>query len=52
MVAIDLSNIHALDADLKEIQQLNFIGNQAQQATIFFIIENAKETVLDFHKEL
>ena len=38
MIAIDLSNIHALDADLKEIQQLNFIGNQAQQATIFFII--------------
>ena len=48
MIATDLSKQQALDADLKAIQQINFTGNLEQQATIFFIIEGAKETVLDF----
>ena len=30
------------------MQQINFTGNLERQATIFFIIEAAKETVLDF----
>ena len=48
MIAIDLSNQQALDADPKAIQQINFAGNLAKQAAIFFIIEEAKETVLDY----
>ena len=37
-----------LDADSKAIQQINFTVNLEQQATTFFTIEEAKETVLDF----
>ena len=32
------------------MQQINFTENLEQQATIFFLIEEAKETVLDFSK--
>ena len=39
-----------LDADLKTIQQINFSRNLENNATIFFIIQEAKETVLDFSK--
>ena len=30
------------------VQQINFTGNLENQSTIFFIFEEAKETVLDF----
>ena len=48
MIAIDLCKKQALDADPKAMQQINFTGTLEQQATIFFIIEEAKETVLNF----
>ena len=50
MIAIYLSKQQALDADPKAIQQINFTGNLAQDGntTIFFITEEAKETILDF----
>ena len=50
MIAIDLSKRKALYADLREIQQINFTANLniAGNTTMFFIIEEAKETVLDF----
>ena len=48
MIAIGLCKQQALDADPKGIQQINFTGNREKQATIFFIIEQPKETVLDF----
>ena len=52
MIAINLSKQQALDADPKLIQQINFIGNLAQEenanTTIFFITEEAKEIFLDF----
>ena len=50
MIAIDLSKQQALDADPKAIQQINFTANldRAGNTTMFFIIEQAKETVLDF----
>ena len=49
MIAIDLSKQQALDADPKAIQQINFIGNISSNnnMVMFFIIEEAKETVLD-----
>ena len=50
MITIYLSKQQALNADPKAIQQINFTGNLARDngAIIFFIIEEAKETVLDF----
>ena len=48
MLAIDLSKQQALDADPKAIQQINFTRNLEEQSTIFFIIEEAKERILDF----
>ena len=52
LLAIDLSKQQKLDADPKTIQQINFTGNldRAESSTMFFIIEEAKETVLDFSK--
>ena len=50
MVAIDLSKQQALDADPKVIQQINFTANLNRDGntTIFFVIEKAKERILDF----
>ena len=48
MVAIDLSKQKGLNSDPKAIQQINFTGNLENQTTIFFIFDEAKETVLDF----
>ena len=50
MIAIDLSKQQALDADPIAIQQINFTVNLDRDGntTMFFIIEEAKETVLNF----
>ena len=50
MIAIDLSKHQALDADPKAIQQINFTSNldRAENTRIYFILEEAKETVLEF----
>ena len=50
MIATDLSKQQALDADPRAIPQINFTANldRAERATMFFIIEQAEETVLDF----
>ena len=50
MIAIDLSKEQVLDANLKVIQQINFSGNLEETAMIFFIVEEVKETILDFSK--
>ena len=53
IIAIDLSKQQALDSDPEETQQINS-GNldRAGNTTLFFIIEEVKETILNFHKEL
>ena len=48
MIAINLNKQQALGADPKAIQQSDFTGNLENNALIFFIIEEAKETVLVF----
>ena len=50
MIVIDLSKQQALDADPKAIQQINFNANldRAGDTRMIFILEEAKETVLDF----
>ena len=51
LIAIDLSKQQALDANRKEIQKINFTVNLAREenanTTMFFIIEEVKETILD-----
>ena len=50
MIAIDLSKEQVFDADPRAIQQINFMANLdgAGNTTMFFIIVEAKQTVLDF----
>ena len=54
MIATDLSKQHALDLDLKAIQQISFKGNLNrclnvnENATMLFFNEETKKTTLDF----
>ena len=50
MIAIDLSRQNELDTERSAIQQINFTANldRAGNTTIFFIIEEAKETIFEF----
>ena len=50
MIAIDLSKQQVLDAYPRAVQQINFtaILDGAGNTTMLFIIEEAKETMLDF----
>ena len=50
MITIDLSKQQALDADPRAIKKMNFTANldRPGNTTMFLIIEEAKETVLDF----
>ena len=52
LIAIDLSKQQKLDTDPKAISKINFSGNidSEEIATMFFVIEQAKGTVLDFSK--
>ena len=50
LIAINLSKQQALDDDPRAIQQINFTANldRVGNTTMFFIIEQAKETVFEF----
>ena len=50
VIAVDLSKQQALDADPRAIQQINFTANldRAGNTRAYFILEEAKETILDF----
>ena len=50
MIAVDLSKQQVFDADLRAIQQINFTANldRAGNTRIYFILEEVKETILDF----
>ena len=52
MIVIDLSKQQAFDADSKALQQIDITGNLTREeyanTTMFFIIVEAKENVLDF----
>ena len=52
LIAIELSKQQTLDVDPKAIQAIDFTANldRAEGSTMFFIIEEAKKTVLDFSK--
>ena len=50
MIAVDLCKQQALDADPRTTQQINFAANldRAGNTRTYFILEEAKETILDF----
>ena len=50
MMAVDLSKQQILDANPRKNQQINFTENldRASNTRIYFILEEAKETILDF----
>ena len=50
VIAIDVSKQQPLDADPRAIQQINFTANldRAGNTRIYFILEETKETILDF----
>ena len=50
MIAVDLSKQQALDTNPRAIQQINFTANldRAGNTRVYFILEEAKETILDF----
>ena len=48
MIAIDLSKQQAVDVDPRAIQQINFTESLDLATTMFFILREAKETILDF----
>ena len=50
IIAVDLRKQQALDADPRAIQQINFTANldRAGNTRVYFILEEAKETILDF----
>ena len=50
MIAVYLSKQQALDADPRAIQQINFTANleRAGNTRVYFILEETKETILDF----
>ena len=54
LIAVDLSKQKALDADLRAIQQIVFQGvvggNDGIKIKLYTILEQSKETVLEFYK--
>ena len=53
MIAVDLSKQQVLDANPRATQQINFTANleRASNTRIYFIPEEAKETILNFAQE-
>ena len=50
LIAVDLSELKALDADPRAIQQIVFNGEVKAKSLIYYILEQTKETVLKFYK--
>ena len=52
LIATDLGKQQKLDADPKVTPTYQFYWKSRNIATIFFIMEKAQETALDFSKEI
>ena len=50
LISVDLSKQKALDADPRVIQQIIFIGKASQNLVIYYVLEQSKETILQFSK--
>ena len=53
LIPVDLSKQKALDADPRAIQQFHGVvgGNCGTKIRLYTILEQSKETVLEFYKE-
>ena len=50
LIAADLSKQKALDAELRAIQQIIFTGKASVDVMIYYILNQSKETILEFAK--
>ena len=50
LIAADLSEQKALDADSRAIQQIIFTGKASGDVMVYYILEQSKETILQFCK--
>ena len=50
LIAADLSKQKALDADSKAIQQIIFTSQAEDEASVLYVLEKSKKTVLEFTK--
>ena len=50
LIAVDLSKQKALDAESIAIQQIIFTGTASSAVIIYYILEQSKETILEFSK--
>ena len=50
LIAADLSKQKALDADSRAIQQIIFTGKTDNTIRVYYILEQSKETILEFSK--
>ena len=50
LIAADLSKQKALDAESRAIQQIVFTGKADNQINVYYILEQSKETILEFSK--
>ena len=50
IIAEDLSEQKVLDADSRAIQQIIFTGHTDAQIRVYYILEQSKETILEFSK--
>ena len=50
LIAADLSKQKALDSDSRAIQQIVFTGKVSTNGMLYYIIEQSKETILQFFK--
>ena len=50
LIGVDLSKQKALDADPKAIQKIIFNGKTDNQIRAYYILEQSKETILQFSK--
>ena len=52
LIAVDLSKQKALDADSRAIQQISFTGKTDDTIRVYYILQQSKETILEFSKEI
>ena len=50
LIEVDLSKQKALDADSRAIKQIIFTGKTDNQIRVYYILEQSKETILEFSK--
>ena len=50
LAPVYLSKKKALDADPKAIQQTNFTGKADNTIRVYYVLEQSKETILEFSK--